>query len=222
MKDVNFSNFVTADYNCSAIDIGRKFIADPTSVQMVIDSHSGNGDGMTHLMMSLADELISTGFKVVRYPAYKLLNEAASDANLLGQLQGIDCLLLDDINFLFDKPTAVSADIFNMLVARNGAGKKTICAVAIAASDIGNAIPQPYLGLLYSATVCRLGTPTRADKFRITMVKIESLGISFDTSVEEIIEQAGNIRELEGKLTRYAVLQNIQRYSLAEAKRQDD
>lgn len=220
MKDVNFSNFVTADYNCSAIDIGRKFIADPKFVQMVIDSHSGNGDGMTHLMMSLADELHSTGVKVVTYSAERLLRAAASDADLLGQLQGIDCLLLDDINFLFDKPTAVSADILNMLVARNSAGKKTICTVAIAASDIDSSIPKPYLGLLYSATVCRLGTPTLADKSKIAMAKIESLGISFDTSVEEMIEQAGNIRELEGELTRYAALQSIQRNALAEAKRQ--
>lgn len=222
MKDVNFSNFVTADYNCSAIDIGRKFIADPKLVQMVIDSHSGNGDGMTHLMMSLADELHSSGVKVVTYSAERLLRAAASDAGLLGQLQGIDCLLLDDINFLFDKPTAVSADILNMLVARNSAGKKTICTVAIAASDIGNAIPQLYLGLLYSATICRLGTPTRADKFKVAKAKIEYLGISFDASVNEIIEQAGNIRELEGKLTRYAALKNIQRYALAEANSQYD
>lgn len=214
MKDFNFSNFVTADYNCSAIDIGRKFIADPKLVQMVIDSHSGNGDGMTHLMMSLADELQRTDMKVVKYSAERLLREAASDANLLGQLQGIDCLLLDDINFLFDKPTAVSADILNMLVARKSAGKKTICTVAIAASDIGSAIPQPYLGLLYSATVCRLDTPTAADKFRIAKVKIERLGISFDARVEEIIKQAENIRELEGQLTRYAALKNIQTYAL--------
>lgn len=203
MKDVNFSNFVTADYNCSAIDIGRKFIADPKLVQMVIDSHSGNGDGMTHLMMSLADELHSTGVKVVTYSAERLLRAAASDADLLGQLQGINCLLLDDINFLFDKPTAISADIFNMLAVRNSAGKKTICTVAIAASDIGSAMPQPYLGLLYSATVCRLGIPTRADKFKIAMGKIESLGVAFDASVEEMIEQAENIRELENMLTRY-------------------
>lgn len=145
MKDVNFSNFVTADYNCSAIDIGRKFIADPTSVQMVIDSHSGNGDGMKHLMMSLADELHSTGVKGVTYSAERLLRAAASDADLLGQLQGIDCLLLDDINYLFDKYTAVSAAIFDMLAARNSAGKKTICTVAIAANDIGSSIFQPLL-----------------------------------------------------------------------------
>lgn len=222
MKDFNFSNFVTADYNCSAIDMGRKFIADHKLVRMVIDSHSGNGDGMTHLMMSLADELHSTGVKVVTYSAERLLRAAASGADLLDQLQSIDCLLLDDINFLFDKSTSVSADIFNMLVARNSAGKKTICTVAIAASDIGSSIPKPYLGLLYSATVCRLGTPTRADKFKIAMAKIKSLGISFDARVEEMIEQVGNIRELEGKLTRYAALKNIQRYALAEANSQYD
>lgn len=214
MKDFNFSNFVTADYNCSAIDMGRKFIADHKLVLMVIDSLSGNGDGMTHLMMSLADELHSTGVKVVTYSAERLLRAAASDADLLDQLQSIDCLLLDDINFLFDKSTSVSVDIFNMLAARNSAGKKTICTVAIAASDIGSAIPQPYLGLLYSATVCRLDTPTAADKFRIAKVKIEHLGISFDARVEEIIKQAGNIRELEGQLTRYAALKNIQTYAL--------
>lgn len=211
MKDCNLSTLVNADYNQSAIDIGRKFIADPKLVQMVIDSHSGNGDGMTHLMMSLADELHGTGVKVVTYSAERLLRAAASDADLLGQLQGIDCLLLDDINFLFHKPTAVSAEIFNMLVARNSAGKKTICTVAIAADDIDSLIPKPYLGLLYSATICRLGTPTRADKFKIAMAKIKSLGISFDARVEEMIEQVGNIRELEGKLTRYAALENIPR-----------
>lgn len=222
MIDLNFRNFVAADYNRGAIDTSQKFIADPTSVQMVIDSHFGNGDGMTHLMMSLADELQRTGMKVIKYSAERLLSEAAADVSLLDRLTDSDCLLLDDINYLFDKCTAVSIAIFEMLAARNRASKKTICTVAIAADDIESSIPKPYLDLLYSATVCRLGTPTRADKFRITMAKIESLGISFDTSVEEIIEQAGNIRELEGKLTRYAVLQNIQRYSLAEAKRQDD
>lgn len=216
MKDFNFSNFVTADYNCSAIDMGRKFIADPKLVQMVIDSHSGNGDGMTHLMMSLSDELHSTGVKVVTYRAERLLRVAASDADLLDQLQGIDCLLLDDINFLFDKSTSVSADIFNMLVVRNCAGKKTICTVAIAASDIGSAIPQPHLDLLYSATVCRLATPTLADKFKIAMAKIDDLGIPFDASLNEIIEQAGNIRELENGLTRYAALQNIQKNDFFE------
>lgn len=213
MKYFNLSNFIHADYNRSAIDIGRKFIANPTSVQMVIDSHCGNGDGMTHLMMSLADEFYrSTGVKVVSYSAEHLLRKAASDANMLGLLQGCDCLLLDDVNFLFYKGSAVSVAIFEMLAARNSAGKKTICTVAIAAHEIYSSVHQPYLDLLYSATVCRLVTPTQADKFKIAMVKIEDLGITFDASVEEIVEQAGNIRELEGKLTRYAALKNIQNY----------
>ena len=222
MKDCNLSTMVNADYNQSAIDIGRKFIADPSAVQMVIDSHSGNGDGMTHLMMSLADKLHRTGAEVVSYSAERLLREAAADASLLNRLTDSDCLLLDDINFLFDKCSAVSTAIFDMLAARNSVGKKTICTVAIAVNDIDSAIPQPYLDLLYSATICRLGTPTAADKFRIAKAKIEHLGIPFDVSINEIIEQAGNIRELEGKLTRYAALQNIQRYALADAKRQCD
>ncbi|NRQ41623.1 hypothetical protein HRH59_03445 [Rheinheimera sp. YQF-2] len=217
MKDFNLSPLVNADYNQSAIAIGRKFIADPSAVQMVIDSHSGNGDGMTHLMMSLADELHRTGVKVFSYSAERLLREAAADASLLNRLTDSDCLLLDDINFLFDKYTAVSTAIFNMLAARNSVGKKTICTVAIAANDIDSAIPQPYLGLLYSATICRLGTPTAADKFRIAMAKIEHLGISFDASINEIIVQAGNIREMEGKLTQYAALQNIRCNELAQA-----
>lgn len=181
MKNFNLSTIVNADYNHSAIDIALKFIADQDATFMTIDSYSGNGDGMTHLMMSLAGELHSTGEKVVSYSAELLLREAAADASLLNRLTDGDCLLLDDINFLFDKCTAVSAAIFDMLVARYSAGKKTICTVAIAASDIGSAIPQPHLDLLYSATVCRLGTPTRADKFKIAMVRIKSLGISFDT-----------------------------------------
>ena len=217
MKDFNPSTLVNADYNQSAIDIGRKFIADPSAVQMVIDSHSGNGDGMTHLMMSLADKLHRTGVKVVSYSAECLLREAAADASLLNRLTDSDCLLLDDINFIFDKYTTVSAAIFDMLATRNSVGKKTICTVAIAVNDIDSAIPQPYLDLLYSATVCRLGTPTAADKFRIAKAKIEHMGIPFDASINEIIAQAGNIRELEGKLTRYAALKNIPRSDFNDA-----
>lgn len=217
MKDFNSSKFVNADYNHSAIDIGRKFIANPFAVQMVIDSYSGNGDGMTHLMMSLADELHRTGVKVVSYSAERLLRKVSADANLLNRLSDSDCLLLDDVNFLFDKCTAVSTAIFDMLTTRNVAGKKTICTVAIAANDIDSAIPKPYFDLLYSGTVSRLGTPTRVDKFKIAMTKIESLGIPFDASVEEIVEKAENIRELEGNLAKYAALLNIRRYDINKA-----
>lgn len=61
MKNFNLSTIVNADYNHSAIDIALKFIADQAATFMTIDSYSGNGDGMTHLMMSLAGELHSTG-----------------------------------------------------------------------------------------------------------------------------------------------------------------
>lgn len=216
MKNFNLSTLVNADYNQSAIDIAVTFIADKEATFMTIDSYSGNGDGMTHLMMSLADELHSTGVKLVSYSAERLLRDAAADASLLNRLAYIDCLLLDDINFLFDKCTAVRAAIFEMLAARKVVGKKTICTVAIAANDIDSEIPQPYLGLLYSATVCRLGIPSLADKCKVAMAKIDELGIPFDASLNEIIEQAGNIRELEGKLTRYAALQNIQKNAFFE------
>ena len=215
MKEFSLSTLVNAEYNQSAIGIALTFIADQDTTFMTIDSYFGNGDGMTHLMMGLAEELHRTGVKVVSYSAGRLLRDAA-DASLLSRLTDCDYLLLDDLNFLFDKTTAVSAAIFDMLATRNVTGKKTICTVAIAVKDIDSEIPQPYLDLLYSATVCRLATPTLADKFKIAMAKIDELGIPFDASLNEIIEQAGNIRELEGKLTRYAALQNIQKNAFFE------
>ncbi|EHR42584.1 DnaA ATPase domain-containing protein [Alishewanella jeotgali] len=218
MRSFNLSTLVKSDYNKRAIDIALKFIADQDAFFMTIDSYSGNGDGMTHLMMSLAGELHRTGMKVVNYSAERLLREAAADASQLDRLADSDCLLLDDINFLFDKCTSVSESIFEMLGTRNITGKKTICTLAIAANDIENTIPQSYLCLLYSGTVCRLRAPTFADKFRIAMAKIDHLGIPFNASFNDIIEQAGNIRELEGKLTQYAALQSIQRKAQTGAK----
>lgn len=216
MKEFSLSTLVNAEYNQSAIGIALTFIADQDATFMTIDSNFGNGDGMTHLMMGLAEELHRTGVKVVSYSAERLLRGATADASLLSQLSDSDYLLLDDINFLFDKTTAVSAAIFDLLATRNVTGKKTICTVAIAVKDIDSEIPQPYLDLLYSSTVCRLGIPTLADKFKIAMAKIDDLGIPFDASLNEIIEQAGNIRELENGLTRYAALQNIQKNDFFE------
>ena len=216
MKSLTLGPLMKADYNQNAIDNGLKFITEQDAVFLTIDSTSGNGDGMTHLMMSLAGEVHRTGMEVVSYSAERLFREATANASLLNRLTAIDCLLLDDINFLFDKCSVGSVAIFDMLTIRNVAGKKTICTIAIAANDIDSEVPQPYLDLLYSATVCRLGAPTLADKMRIAMVKIAHLGIPFDESINEIIEQAGNIRELEGKLTQYAALQNIKNYALIE------
>lgn len=80
MMELSLSSLVNADGNHCAIDVGRSWIAEPTVVQMVIDSISGNGDGTTHLMLSLGYELHRTSVKVISYSAERLLREATPDA----------------------------------------------------------------------------------------------------------------------------------------------
>ena len=207
-KTIN--NLVRCEYNDNAMNTALMFIAEPASSQLTIDSQYGNGDGMTHLLLALGHELASRNTDTLVIPAYQMLYSHSKELLDRKKLFDVDWLLIDDINFLFGQPENLTHPIFEMLVLRNKAGKKTIFTVAIEVDALNQCLPDKYLELLYTGEVARLELPSQADKLKIARAMCQHLDyIPEIKKLTSMVNDAGNIRQLEGHLNRYNAQQRL-------------
>ncbi|MEE2024879.1 DnaA ATPase domain-containing protein [Alkalimonas mucilaginosa] len=201
-KTIN--NLVRCEYNDNAMSTALRFIAEPASSQLTIDSQHGNGDGMTHLLLGLGHELVSSNTDTWVITAERMLYRHSKELLDWKKLFDVDWLLIDDINFLFGKPDKLTHPLVEMLALRNKAGKKTIFTVAIEVGAQPQCLPDKYLELLYSGEVSRLELPSQADKLKIARAMCQQLDyIPEIKMLTRMVNDAGNIRQLEGLLSRY-------------------
>jgi chromosomal replication initiation ATPase DnaA len=204
------TSFVPCSYNDNAIKAGFEFISEPDIPHLTIDSKSGNGDGMTQLLYTLAYQLTARHEKILVAKAERILSCNLMQQRDMQKLFDVNWLLIDDVNFLLGKQKAFINPIFDMLAARNRTGKKTLYTLAVAADELHTLTPDKQMDFLYSSAQCRLETPALSDKLKIGQFICSQLAFAPDPqTLASIVHESENIRQLENLLNRYNAEQRL-------------
>lgn len=209
-KNYTFKNLVRCSYNEHAIDSSLNFVAEPDPTHLIIDSSSGNGDGMSHLMHALGHQLLNQNADLFAASAERLFMSCVTQPQCLKKLLAVDWLLIDDINFLLGKQDALINSIFAMLAARTLKGQKTLFTCAIKADELELLQPNKHLNFLYSGSLCRLESPSLTDKFTIAKSMCQSLHFApHQQTLTSFVDEAQNIRHLANLLTRFNAVRKL-------------
>lgn len=203
-------SFVPCAYNGNALKAGFAFISEPDIPHLTIDSQSGNGDGMTHLLYTLAHQLTNQNENILVAQAERILSCNLIQHRDMKKLFDVNWLMIDDVNFLLGKQKAFINPIFDMLAARNKTGKKTLYTLAIAADELNKLMPDKHMDFLYASAQCRLEIPSLADKLKIGQFICSQLAFAPDPqTLTSFVNESGNIRQLENLLNRYNAEQRL-------------
>lgn len=200
---------IVCDYNYHAIQGAIRFLANHHSTHLMIDSESGNGDGMTLLMSEIRNIIKQRRYSFIHLDAACLLINARTNSDFLRKINKNHYLLIDDINFLLDKSDDEISPIFDMLKSRTTPDKKTIFTCAIAAGELKAHMKYDKLSYLYSSTTVRLASPSLDDKNVLANEIMGALKIKHSKQIRDIIVESDNIRELINKLMQYQANINI-------------
>jgi len=209
-KNYTWKNLVRCSYNEHAIDSSLHFVAVPEPTHLIIDSRSGNGDGMSHLLHALGHQLLSQNADLFAASAERLFMNCVTQPQCLKKLLAVDWLLIDDINFLLGKQDALINSIFVMLVARTLKGQKTLFTLALKVDELELSQPNKHLDFLYSGSHCRLESPSLTDKFTIAQSICQSLHFAPNQqTLTSFVSEAQNIRHLANLLTRFDAVRKL-------------
>lgn len=198
-----FKRMIVCGYNYHAIRESLRFLNAQHGGLAVIDSESGNGNGMTLLMKEVGDIIRQSKYSFVHLHAERLLTKGSRNSDFLNKINDHHYLLIDDINYLLSKPPERTAAIFDMLTSRQHPNKRTIFTCAIAAGELKNCKNFKKLSYLYSGTIIRLASPTFDDKAIIAKAIMFNLKLKHSEKIDDIIVKSHSIRELENKLIGY-------------------
>lgn len=209
-KNYTWKSLVRCSYNEHAIDSCLHFVSVPEPTHLVIDSRSGNGDGMSHLLYALGHQLLSQNAILLAVSAERLFMSCVTQPQYLKKLWAVDWLLIDDINFILGKQESLINSIFAMLAARTLKGQKTLFTLAIKADELELLKPNKHLDFLYSGSHCRLESPSLTDKFTIAQSICQSLHFApKQQTLKSFVNEAQNIRHLANLLTRFDAVRKL-------------
>jgi len=203
-----FDNFVVGSHTTIAFSAARAVAEQPGHSYSPLFLYGNVGLGKTHLIQAIGNEIMHNfPEKVVVYlPATKLIDEiiAATRTNKLSNLykkfEGVDVLMIDDIQFLADKEKTqeIFQTIFNDFQQEK---KQVILSSDRSPKELIHIEPRLKsrfaLGL-----VADIKAPDFETRIAILQTKLAAKGEMFDTQLLELIAKhvKDNVRELEWAL----------------------
>ena len=188
-----------------AFSAAKAVAEQPGSAYNPLFLYGNVGLGKTHLMQSIGNEIMERypDKVVVYFPATKLIDEIISAtrtnklSNLYKKFEGVDVLMIDDIQFLAEKEK--TQEIFHTIFNDFQSQKKQV----ILSSD------RPPKELLHIeprlksrfalGLVADIKSPDFETRIAILQTKLAAKGESLDTHLLEVIAKyiKDNVRELE-------------------------
>ncbi len=209
-----FDNFVVGASNLEAKQAALMIASNPGTMFNPLFLYSASGLGKTHLLHAMGNYIKE------HLPASKVLYITTDDfvdefikyvhgdkdsESLKDFFKGIDFLLVDDIQFLADKPKTEEMffHIFNALVNTN----KQIVLTSDRHPTELKGLESRLVSRFSSGLAINIAKPDLETRKDILLSKIEANGLEVERFDEEVItffaERFGdNIRELEGALNR--------------------
>jgi chromosomal replication initiator protein DnaA len=221
-----FQNFVVGAANRLAVSAARAVAQSPGAAYNPLFIYSNSGLGKTHLLLAtaqLATELAPT--LRVRYVALgEMVDElhgavaAGNVAAFRERFHDVDMLLLDDVQFLAGHRETQSEllRLFDML--RRG-GRQLILASDRPPAEISE-LDEQLITRFSGGLIVDIDKPDYETRVAILRRKCEELSTRFPVGVVEAVARIGhgNVRELEGALTRLLAYEQLGEGQVVPAK----
>jgi chromosomal replication initiation ATPase DnaA len=221
-----FQNFVVGAANRLAVSAARAVAQSPGAAYNPLFIYSNSGLGKTHLLLAtaqLATELAPT--LRVRYVALGEMVDDLHGAVAAGNVAGfrerfhdVDMLLLDDVQFLAGHRETQSEllRLFDML--RRG-GRQLILASDRPPAEISE-LDEQLLTRFSGGLIVDIDKPDYETRVAILRRKCDELSTHLAVGVVEAVARIGhgNVRELEGALTRLMAYEQLGEGQVVPAK----
>lgn len=222
-----FESFVVGDTNNFAYSAALAVAEQPGLKYNPLFIWGGPGLGKTHLLQAIGSYITNSfPYKKVTYiTTEELVNQFTSslttkDKNVTDYLRtyyrGADVLILDDIQFLENKQSTIDF-FFHTFNDLKGRGKQIIIASDRSPGELK--MNERYTSRFKSGLIVDIQPPTYEVRLAILKKYTSRLKIEFDyDAISYIAERSsGNIREMEGAITRstaFAELSNKDRVDI--------
>ncbi|MCA9322419.1 MAG: chromosomal replication initiator protein DnaA [Planctomycetes bacterium] len=205
-----FENFVVGPSNRLVHAASLAVIEDTGKVYNPLFVHGGLGLGKTHLLQGICHVVLKRRPDVrIRYiPCEKFVNQfiAAMGRNRLVEFRDhyrrLDILVIDDIHFLASKDHS-QEEFFHTFNALYDNQKQIILSSDSAPKDIPT-IEERLVSRFKWGLVCEIEPPTFETRMSIVRKKARLNAVGIPDEVTEFLAGSiqGNVRELEGAVTR--------------------
>ena len=212
-----FDNFVVGSANRLAVAAGRAVAEAPGAAYNPLFIYSSSGLGKTHLIGAIAHQALQlqSGLRVEYlslddFVAQLHASISAGQTDAFKQrYQGVDLLLLDDVQFLTGQRETQSEmlRLFNVL---QGGGRQIVMASDRPPGEIAD-VDERLVTRLAGGLVVDIGAPDFETRVAILRNKSAERGAQFRQGVLEELATIpfANIRELQGALNRLIAHQGL-------------
>lgn len=204
--DHTFETFVVGESNAHAVTEARRLAAG--AAPRLLFLHGPSGVGKTHLVHAMYHALVAGGGRVICLPAAELVGGlvgaygAQSDGAFWQDLAPVDALLVDDVHSLIGQH-AVQTRLVEGLLAWQDTGRALVLTSDRAPADLPE-LTAKVRARFEVGVVAAIDPPEPALRLAILQSKARGLGLVLDTRLAAriAVEVGGNVRRLEGALTR--------------------
>ena len=224
-----FDTFVVGAANRLAVTAGRTVAETPGSAYNPLFVYSGSGLGKTHLLMAIgqAAKKLAPGLNI-EYLTLDEYVEAFHAAIAAGQgdafrrrFQGVDVLLVDDVQFLA-KRKEMQSELLRLTEALQVAAHQIVLTSDRPPGEIAD-LDERLISRFSGGLVVDIGPPDYETRVAILRRKAEERAARFAPGVLETVAGAAfdNVRELMGALNRLVAYQAVNETQInAETARQ--
>ena len=213
----SFETFVVGAANRLAVTAGKTVAENPGSAYNPLYIYSDSGLGKTHLMMSMghAARRIAPAL-AVEYLTLDDFVEAFHAAIAAGQgdafrrrFQGVDLLLLDDVQFLTNRKE-MQAELLRLIEALLAAGHQIVLTSDCVPAEIED-LDERLISRFSGGLVVDMARPDYETRVAILRRKAEERSATFAPGVLEAAAslEVANVRELMGALNRLVAYQAV-------------
>jgi len=225
----SFDTFVVGSANRLAVTAGRTVAENPGAAYNPLFVYSGSGLGKTHLLMAIGQAVkkLAPGLNV-EYLTLDEYVEAFHAAIAAGQgdafrrrFQGVDVLLVDDVQFLA-KRKEMQSELLRLTEALQVAGHQIVLTSDRPPGEIAD-LDERLISRFSGGLVVDIGPPDYETRVAILRRKAEERAARFAPGVLETVAGAAfdNVRELMGALNRLVAYQAVNETQInAETARQ--
>ncbi len=208
----SFENFIIGTGNRLAHAVSQAVTEQPGKAYNPVFFYGRTGVGKTHLMQAIGNEILkSNPLKKIKYcNSEQFLNEVinairtGTTENFRNDYRKLDVLMIDDIQFITSSPKT-QEELFHTFNTLHLANKQIIMASDRLPKEI-NGLTDRLRSRFEGGMICDIQPPDYETRMAILLKKIEEYNINLSQNILESIAGNidGNIRELEGAITKIA------------------
>ncbi len=213
----DLEDFVVGPSNELAFAAVHRLAEQPATANHPVFLHGGCGVGKTHLLQGLCRRFAegrpqgrrryTTAEQFTNEYVHAVRNNALHEFRQ--RLRKLDLLVVDDVHFLSNK-TATQTEFLHTFDAIDLKGSKVVMA-SDAHPKVIQALSEALTSRFVSGMVVGIHPPEQATRVRIVKALAKRHGLNLLDSVERAIAARcdGNVRDLEGMMTKLAALTSL-------------